>query len=589
MAVSLSLAITQNSQSIENNKSNVTVTATAKWTYGSWNATGQCTGTITIDGTAYSFSGIKFNTSQTTSGSQVVMTKTVDVSHNSDGTKTLSCSASFVTGISSGTVSASASKALTTIARASQPSLVTWPESTANVGDFGETFSIHMNRKADTFTHTVRYEYGNRSGTIASGVATGTTWAVPLDFMNDIPNATSASGRIYVDTYSGSTLVGTRYTGFTVTVPASVKPTVTLSLDDITSIDGTYGSPVQQLSKIKATLSVTKAYGSEVDSYTIKMDGVTYNTATATSDFLKHAGGSVVTATVRDKRGRTGSVSYTMNVQAYELPNVTKVSVHRCDSDGTENAMGAYIKVTFSASVSAMDEKNTATYKVRYKKTEASTYTERTITALEDVYSVTNHDYIFAADDGSSYHVEVYAADRHGSAAKSTSASTAFTLFHCRADGTGIAFGKVSEKANTMEIALDAEFIGKVKGTIFDAIYPVGSIYLAYNHTDPATLFGGTWVRITNRFLWATTAGGTIGQTGGEQTVALTVDQIPAHTHAIKVANTATGSVDGNNMIRYNNNDTSYAGSIASNSNGGGEAHNNMPPYIQVSMWRRTA
>ena len=89
MAVSISISITQNSQSVANNTSNITAKVTASWTYGSNNRTGQCTGSLTIDGKKYSFSGIKFNTGQTTSGSQVIMTKTVDVGHNADGKRHL--------------------------------------------------------------------------------------------------------------------------------------------------------------------------------------------------------------------------------------------------------------------------------------------------------------------------------------------------------------------------------------------------------------------------------------------------------------------------------------------------------------------
>ena len=116
--------------------------------------------------------------------------------------------------------SQSSTVVLTKISRASQPSLVTYPNTTQNVGEFGETFSIHMNTASQDFRHTVRYAYGDRTGTIATNVVNGTTWAVPLSFMNDIPNATSASGLIYVDTYNNGTLIGTKYTGFTVSVPA---------------------------------------------------------------------------------------------------------------------------------------------------------------------------------------------------------------------------------------------------------------------------------------------------------------------------------------------------------------------------------
>lgn len=125
--------------------------------------------------------------------------------------------------------------------------------------------------------------------------------------------------------------------------------------------------------------------------------------------------------------------------------------------------------------------------------------------------------------------------------------------------------------------------------SILDYIYPVGSIYMSYSHNDPASMFGGTWVRLSGGFLWASQAGDTIGQTGGEKTHTLTVNELPVHTHTVAVANTASGSNTASNMARYNSNTSSYIGTVTSNSTGGGAAHNNMPPYIQVSIWRRTA
>lgn len=514
----------------------------------------------------------------------VVASGTFTFTHKDDGTQGFTASAQGSIYWHEVNYTGSGTFTLDTIARASQPSLVTWPETTNNVGDFGVEFSIHMNRKSSAFTHTVRYEYGSRKGTIATGVATGTTWAVPLSFMNDIPNATSASGRIYVDTYNGNTLVGTKYTGFTVTVPASVKPSCSLTLEDITGVDDIYGSPVQGLSKIKITVNTTLSYSSPIASSTITADGVSYTGLTATTEVLQKSGSSVVTATVKDTRGRSGSDSYTMNVQAYEGPRISSLTVHRCDSDGTENDQGLYIRVLFSAAIYSMGSKNTAAYKLRYKKSTASTWTEVAISALNNVYTVTDREYIFPADETSSYDVEVTATDRHSSATRATSASTAFSLMDWHPSGTGIAFGKVAQKENTMEISLDVEFLGQVKGAIFDAIYPVGTIYLAYNHTDPGTLFGGTWERIQNTFLWATTSGGTIGLTGGEQEVTLTVDQIPSHSHGSVYSQHAPGT---KGQAWYTTAGTSLAyGAVAT---GGGQAHNNMPPYIQVSIWRRTA
>jgi microcystin-dependent protein len=504
--------------------------------------------------------------------------------HNADGSKSFTASAEAGIYTTAVNCTGSGTFTLDTIPRASQPSLVTWPETTNDVGYFGEEFSIHMNRKSDAFTHTVRYAYGSRSGTIATGVTTGTTWAVPLAFMNDIPNATSASGLIYADTYNGSTKVGTKYTGFTVKVPASVKPSCTLKLEDVSGVGDIYGVPVQGLSKIKITVNTTPAYSSPIASYLVKANGVSYTAAVSTTEALKTAGSSPITVTVKDKRGRTGSASYTMNVLPYALPSISQLTVRRCNADGTENEQGEYVRAVFSATITALNNKNTAAYKLRYKKSTDASFTEVTLSNLANVYTVTNAEHIFAADSSHSYDVEIEAKDRHGTTTRSTSASTAFTLMNWGADGTSMGIGKVAEKANTLQIALDVEFEGKIRGAIFDAIYPVGSIYLAYNHTNPATLFGGTWTRIQNAFLWAVDGSGAIGQTGGAKEVTLTAAQIPAHNHGGTYTNAGSATkthawlASGGSAMAYTTVDA-----------GGGEAHNNMPPYIQVSAWRRTA
>jgi hypothetical protein len=148
-----------------------------------------------------------------------------------------------------------------------------------------------------------------------------------------------------------------------------------------------------------------------------------------------------------------------------------------------------------------------------------------------------------------------------------------------------MAFGKVSEKTNGMEIALDVEFIGKLTGTIFDAILPIGTIIMRYDHTNPGTLYPGTtWVRVYGAFPWFTDANGAIGTTGGERNVTLTVEQIPSHSHGSVYSQHAPGT---KSQAWYTTAGTSLAyGAVAT---GGGAAHNNMPPYIQISAWRRTA
>ena len=184
MAVSLSLSITQNSQSIANNTSNVTVKVTATWNGGSWSANKK-DGWLKIDNTTYDFS-VPFNANATTSGSEVIYSKTVDVTHNGDGTKELSCSASYATGVSSGTITATGSKTLTTIARKSTLSV--------SNGTLGTTQTLTVSRKSTSLTHTITYQCGNDSGTITSkSSSTSISWTPPWSLAKQNEGGSSVS------------------------------------------------------------------------------------------------------------------------------------------------------------------------------------------------------------------------------------------------------------------------------------------------------------------------------------------------------------------------------------------------------------
>lgn len=117
----------------------------------------------------------------------------------------------------------------------------------------------------------------------------------------------------------------------------------------------------------------------------------------------------------------------------------------------------------------------------------------------------------------------------------------------------------------------------------FNLIYPVGSIYMSTVNVNPATLFGGTWEQLEDRFLLGAGATYTAGDTGGEATHTLTVDEIPSHRHDILASTqgTAFGSayINPSNGSRNSTDQTELKG--------GGQPHNNMPPYIVVYMWKR--
>ena len=242
------------------------------------------------------------------------------------------------------------------------------------------------------------------------------------------------------------------------------------------------------------------------------------------------------------------------------------------------------MQVTFSADITELNGHNSATYTLRC----AALDDDMELSELAGQYSV--KDYAvepFAADGSSTFAIELEAADDFTTGNRTTSVSTAFTLMNWGKDGRSMGIGKVAEKTDTLQIALDVEFIGKVKGTIFDAIYPIDSIYISYSHTDPATLFGGTWERITGAFLYGVLGTSTIGYRGGEASHTLTLDEMPSHAHGLRV--TTNGTLDSSSYIKA---EAKQGGSYYTPHTfyeGGDKPHNNMPPYVQVSIWRRTA
>jgi hypothetical protein len=120
-------------------------------------------------------------------------------------------------------------------------------------------------------------------------------------------------------------------------------------------------------------------------------------------------------------------------------------------------------------------------------------------------------------------------------------------------------------------------------------VYPVGSYYWSNDSRNPRDLFGGRWTEINGRFLFATKSGYSCGQTGGEETHRLTVDEMPSHSHStVDWARTNHGSwshtASGDKSTLDYRSDTPYSGT---NSTGGNGAHNNMPPYLCAYCWRR--
>lgn len=347
----------------------------------------------------------------------------------------------------------------------------TQPSLSASTVEMGKSVTINTPAVSNAYRHTLRYAFGSASGTIATGIASSVSWTPPVSLANQIPSATAGSGTIYCDTYSGSTLIGTKSVSITLTVPGSVVPsagTLSAALAEDTSGTGLY---VKGMGKAKLTLSrASGAYGSSIKSYSVSGGGWSSNESTLTTGILQAAGEITFTAVVTDSRGRKASTMRTISVIDYTKPGVAVCDVYRCDADGNRKKAGTYFAVEINASYSAITG-NTLSITARYKKQSESSYGTAT--------NVTNNGktVIGGGNIGASttYDVLVTVADKYNSLSIPRTLSTKSVLQSFKRSA-GAAIGKVAELANWLDVAWNTRIRGnlQVDGTI-STIIPITS------------------------------------------------------------------------------------------------------------------
>ena len=329
---------------------------------------------ITIDGrSATEHPGINIVGNST----QKIFDHVYPVWHNADGTKSVGVKLSVT--INAGGYGASMvafDLKLPNIPRASSGSVTS--------GDLGTPVKISIDRKVSSFKHTLRYDWNGVTGTIASNVDTSYSWTLPMSFAEKIPNATSSWGRVFIDTYNGSTKIGTKEATFTGNVPASVKPTLSsISLSDsnttVSNLINTSNTFVQVLSNIKVAFNnAAGAYGSTISNYRAEIIGKKLSTTSngGTLGTMNFNGEVAIRATVTDSRGRTSEpVEVKATVLSYFTPQLSFTAKRTGSSSST-------VTVTRNARVAKLEvngtQKNRMILRFKYKEHSASTYTTDT-------------------------------------------------------------------------------------------------------------------------------------------------------------------------------------------------------------------
>ncbi len=372
--MALELQATQTGQNIAGNYSTVKVVGRLRTNgYASmWGVTSDVTIHINGDG-AIEHPVINIGTNST----QEIFNRTYNVGHDSEGKKTVGVQLSV--GLNTGgygSAMVAFDLPLTQIKRASTGKVT--------ATELGKVATITIDRKNSSFKHTLRYNWDGKTGTIATNVDTSCNWTLPLDFANTVPNADYHWGTVYIDTYSGSTKIGTKEVTFNANIPASIKPTLGgISLSDsnttVSNLINTSNTFVQVLSNIKVAFNnASGAYSSTISNYRAEIVGKNLSTTSngGSLGMMNFNGSVTVRATVTDSRGRTSDpVEIPVNVLPYFTPHMS-FTAQRSGSASTT------LTVTRNARIAPLTvggkQKNKMIISFKYKEHSAANYTTDT-------------------------------------------------------------------------------------------------------------------------------------------------------------------------------------------------------------------
>ncbi len=254
----------------------------------------------------------------------------------------------------------------------------------------GSVARLNITAYNSSYTHKVTWKFGSHSAT--QNIAAGTTsasYTIPLSWLAAIPNATSGTATVTLETIdTGGVSLGAYSYNFTITVPASVVPTissVSASPVNDNSVISSWG--IYVYGKSKATLKINGAagaYGSTIKSYSITTSPNVGSASSAsfTTNLLYATGTIAVTAKVTDSRGRTATKTTAFSVYAYDAPYFGAVESYRCNSSGTRDDVdGTYARIRATFGRSTLNGSNAVSCRLVMTQIGGSYSTSATLTS----------------------------------------------------------------------------------------------------------------------------------------------------------------------------------------------------------------
>lgn len=338
------------------------------------------------------------------------------------------------------------------------PISVPVPEKSAYA--LGETLNLSMQGAGSDRTHNITYKIGGTTVRTATGVGASDAYALPLDLASNIVSATSATMMIICETIIGGASQGTASTSVSVSVPGSVVPTIS-SIEIAETAAGwpsaLAGKWVQNASNPKITISAAGAYGSTIKSYSAQIGNASASGNPAQFGALTQAGTLAVSVKVVDSRGRSASYSANISVAAYTPPSVAAFQATRCNSEGTADDSGLYLRIAANVSASSLDGLNTLACKVQYRQTgntvwqdsDSLTVSNLTVNAVQ----VLSAGGIFS--DSLSYELRLETVDLLTTSYTYTSVSTRTVYLDINCNGTGVGIGAPAAEDGNLALGLN--------------------------------------------------------------------------------------------------------------------------------------
>ena len=381
------------------------------------------------------------------SGTKSIASGTTEITHNADGTKSISFSFSLTFDIDwnvghIGTGRANGSMNLTTIPRATTAVLTP-----SNVY-LGGTINIDLSSRASSaFTHNLYWRFGELTGTIGTGITTSASLKTEKSWASQIPNGSSGIGYIYCDTFNGNTKIGAKTVSFTANISTGMEPVIdNVSISEaVSGIYNQFYGYVQSKSQLLINISARGINGATIKSYKTVVDGVTYGGQQFTTSPISKSGNVEITISVTDSRGLTTTTTRTVNVMEYSPPRINRFIVERGNADSTPNSIGNYAIMRIDFAISRLGGRNRNSYKIEYKSNNdydyrlLGTYSGYEFSGIKNGGSILN--------GSNTYAFRLTVTDFFGDVVvEYDGVPTSSTLFNVNTAGTSMCFGAVSKR-----------------------------------------------------------------------------------------------------------------------------------------------